>query len=183
MSLLAILAETAAHGEEAVKAPFPAFDPAWFASQLFWLAVFFLGLYYVLSRHILPKLDNTLSQRANSIAADLDEAARLNTQSVDAQKSQDLRLAQARSKARETADAARASVEAELATETSRVDADLARKLETAEARISTLRANAMKNVEQIAVEAAEAMTSRLGAKTSTADVKKAVAAVLENRG
>jgi F-type H+-transporting ATPase subunit b len=185
MSLLAFLAETAAHGGEhgeAVKDPFPAFDPTWFASQLFWLAVFFLGLYFALSRFILPKLSDTLEKRANRIAADLDEAARLNNQSVEAQKALELRLAQARAKARETADKAREKTEAELATETARVDADLTRKLETAESRISKLRADAMKNVEQIAIDTAEAMTARLGVKASKADVKKAVTAALEKR-
>ena len=63
-----------------------------------------------------------------------------------------------------------------------RVDADLARKLETAEGRISKLRAYAMKNVEQIAVDTAEAMTARLGVKASKADLKKAVKAALEKR-
>lgn len=182
MSLLAFLAETAAHGGEAVKAPFPAFDPTWFASQLFWLAVFFLGLYFALARFVLPKLSDTLEKRANRIAADLDEAARLNNQSVEAQKALELRLAQARSKARETADKAREKTEAELVTETTRVDADLARKLETAEGRIAKLRADAMKNVEQIAIDAAEAMTARLGVKASKADLKKAVSAALEKR-
>ncbi|MEX1251465.1 MAG: hypothetical protein WEA77_09755 [Hyphomonas sp.] len=182
MSLLAFLAESAAHGGEAVKAPFPAFDPTWFASQLFWLAVFFLGLYFALARFILPKLSDTLEKRSNRIASDLDEAARLNNQSVEAQKALELRLAQARSKARETADKAREKTEAELAAETSRVDADLARKLEAAEGRISKLRADAMKNVEQIAIEAAEAMTARLGVKASKAEVKRAVTAALEKR-
>jgi F-type H+-transporting ATPase subunit b len=182
MSLLAFLAETAAHGGEAVKAPFPAFDPTWFASQLFWLAVFFLGLYFALSRFILPKLSDTLEKRSNRIASDLDEAARLNNQSVEAQKALELRLAQARSKARETADKAREKTEAELAAETSRVDADLARKLETAEGRIAKLRADAMQNVEQIAVDTAEAMISRFGVKASKADLKKAVTTALEKR-
>jgi len=186
MSLLAFLAETAAHaGEhgEASKDVFPAFDPTWFASQLFWLAVFFIALYFALSRFVLPKLSDTLEKRANRIASDLDEAARLNNQSVEAQKALELRLAQARAKACETADKAREKSEAELAKETARVDADLARKLEGAEARISKLRADAMSNVEQIAVSTAQAMTARLGVKAAEADVKKAVSAALEKRG
>lgn len=186
MSLLAFLAETAAHGGEhgeAEGSAFPAFDPTWFASQLFWLAVFFVGLYFALSRFVLPKLSDTLEKRANRIASDLDEAARLNNQSVEAQKALEQRLAQARAKARETADKAREKSEAELAKETARVDADLARKLGSAEARISKLRADAMSNVEQIAVEAATAMTARLGVKGGEAEIKKAVAAALEKRG
>jgi F-type H+-transporting ATPase subunit b len=149
-------------------------------SQLFWLAILFVGLYLALSRNILPKMSDTIEKRANRVASDLDEAARLNNQGVESQRTLELRLAQARAKARETGDKAREKTEAELAKETARVDADLARKLETAESRIAKLRADAMQNVEQIALEAAEAMIARLGVQASKADLKKAVSAALE---
>jgi F-type H+-transporting ATPase subunit b len=58
----------------------------------------------------------------------------------------------------------------------------MALKLERAETRISKLREDAMKNVEQISLDAAEAMIARLGVKASRADVKKAVSSVLETR-
>lgn len=176
--MIAFLAETAGQGGEA--AAFPPFETWHMPSQLFWLAILFTALYLALSRYILPKMSDTIEKRANRIASDLDEAARLNNQAVEAQKALELRLAQARAKARETADKAREKTEAELASETARVDADLAKKLEVADARISKLRADAMKNVEQIAVEAADAMTTRLGVKASPADLRKAVSAALE---
>ncbi len=173
--MIAFLAETA--GEAAA---FPPFETWHMPSQLFWLAVLFTALYLALSRFILPKMSDTIEKRSNRVASDLDEAARLNNQATEAQKALELRLAQARGKARETADKAREKTEAELASETARVDADLAKKLEAADARISKLRADAMKNVEQIAVDTAEAMTARLGVKASKADLKKAVSAALE---
>lgn len=173
--MIAFLAETA--GEAAA---FPPFETWHMPSQLFWLAVLFTALYLALSRFILPKMSDTIEKRSNRVASDLDEAARLNNQATEAQKALELRLAQARGKARETADKAREKTEAELASETARVDADLAKKLEAADARISKLRADAMKNVEQIAVDTAEAMTARLGVKVSKADLKKAVSAALE---
>lgn len=173
--MIAFLAETA--GEAAA---FPPFETWHMPSQLFWLAVLFTALYLALSRFILPKMSDTIEKRSNRVASDLDEAARLNNQATEAQKALELRLAQARGKARETADKAREKTEAELASETARVDADLAKKLEAADARISKLRADAMKNVEQIAVDTAESMTARLGVKASKADLKKAVSAALE---
>lgn len=176
--MIAFLAETAGHGAEA--AAFPPFETWHMPSQLFWLAVLFTALYIALSRFILPKMSDTIEKRANRVASDLDEAARLNNQAVEAQKALELRLAQARAKARETAEKAREKTEAELASETARVDADLAKKLEAADARISKLRADAMTNVEQIAVDTADAMVTRLGVKASQADLKKAVSAALE---
>lgn len=177
MPYIALLAETASQG---AKAPFPAFDTQWYASQLFWLFVFFTALYLTMSRYVLPKLSDTIEKRSNRIAADLDEAARLHAQSADSQRALAQRLAQARAKARETADNAREKADSELATETARADAELEKKLDAAETRISKLRSAAMKNVEQIAVDAAEAMVSRLGGKASATDLKKAVSAALE---
>ena len=46
----------------------PQFNPAWFASQVFWLAIVFIALYYVLSRVLLPRLAETIDQRAAKIA-------------------------------------------------------------------------------------------------------------------
>lgn len=159
---------------------FPPFETWHMPGQLFWLAVLFTALYLTLSRVILPKMSDTIEKRSNRVASDLDEAARLNNQAVEAQKSQELRLAQARAKARDTADKAREKAEAELASESARIDADLAKKLEAADARITKVRTEAMKNVEQIAMDTAEAMTARLGVKASKADLKKAVSAALD---
>jgi F-type H+-transporting ATPase subunit b len=63
--------------------------------------------------------------------------------------------------------------------ETARVDAEIEKKLDAAEERISALRATAMQNVEQIAVDTAEAMTARFGLKPSATALKKAVSAAL----
>ena len=180
--LIALLAEGAAHGGHTPDDAPPAFPPfeTWhMPGQLFWLAILFTALYLAMSRWILPKLSDTLEKRSDRIASDLDQAARLNDQAVEAQQALELRVAQARNKARETSEKAREKMEAEMAAETSRVDAEIAKKLETADARIDTLRANAMKNVEQIAVDTAEAMTARFGLKASAADVKKAVTAAI----
>lgn len=176
--IFAFLAETA--GQADAGAAFPPFETWHMPSQLFWLAILFMTLYVALSRYILPRLSDTIEKRANRIAFGLDEAARLNNQAVESRKALELRLAEARSKARETAEKARARSEAELASETVRIDGDLSRKLEAAEMRIGRLRSDAMKNVEAIAVEATEAMIGKFGVKATKAELRKAVARALE---
>ncbi|MEZ5998876.1 MAG: hypothetical protein R3B98_09305 [Hyphomonas sp.] len=180
--LIALLAEGAAEGHLADDAPpaFPPFETWHMPGQLFWLAILFTTLYVAMSRWILPKLSDTLEKRSDRIASDLDQAARLNDDAVEAQKALELRVAQARNKARETSDKAREKMEAEMSAETARVDAEIEKKLDAADKRIAKLRADAMKNVEQIAVDTAEAMTGRLGLKASAASLKKAVSAALE---
>jgi F-type H+-transporting ATPase subunit b len=167
--LIALLAEGAAQGHlpDDAPPPFPPFETWHMPSQLFWLAILFTTLYFTLSRWILPKLSDTLEKRSDRIASDLDQAARLNDQATEAQQALELRLAQARNKARETSEKASEKMATEMAAET---------------ARVATLRANAMKNVEQIAVDTAEVMTARFGLKASAADLKSAVSAAMEKK-
>ena len=182
--LIALLAETAAHGSEHLAEdtppPFPPFETWHMPSQLFWLAILFGILYLTMSRVILPKLSDTLEKRSDRIASDLDQAARLNDQATEAQQALELRIAQAKNKARETADKARAKMDAEMAAETARVDAEIEKKLDAADERIASLRAEAMKNVEQIAIETADTIVGRFGVSASKSELKKAVTAALE---
>lgn len=170
------LAAPAASSETAGSAAFPPFDPWHFPSQLFWLVILFGGLYLALSRFILPKLGGVIESREDTIADSLDEAARLDEQSKEAKKQQELALAEARAKARETSDKAREKVEAEIAAETQKVDAEIAERLVAAETHIQTVRANALSNVEDIATTATQAMLGRLGISVNDADARQAVA-------
>ena len=172
-----ILAAEAATGAE--KAAFPPFDPWHFPSQIFWLVLLFGSLYFILSRFILPSIGNTLERRESSIASDLDEAARLNDEALDAQKAVEVSIAKAHAKARETADKARSKIDKEIATETAKVDSELDKKLAEAETRISSLRADAMKNVESIASDAAQSVVGKFGSKAGKADITSAVKTAL----
>ena len=55
---------------------FPPFDSSTFASQLLWLAISF-GLFYLLmSKVVMPRIGSILETRHDTIARDLDDAAR-----------------------------------------------------------------------------------------------------------
>lgn len=163
-------------------AAFPPFDPWHFPSQIFWLVLLFGALYFILSRFVLPGIGNTLERRESSIASDLDEAARLNDEAVQAQKAVEVSIAKAHAKARETADKARSKIDKEIATETAKVDAEVDAKLASAEERISALRADAMTNVEGIATEATESVLGKFGSKAKKADLTAAVKTALGDR-
>lgn len=167
----------AAPATQAAESPaFPPFDPWHFPSQLFWLTILFGVLYIALSRFILPKLGGVIEKRGDTIADSLDEAARLDEQANEAKRQQELHLAEARARARETADKAREKVEAEIAAETQKIDAELAGRLADAEARINTVRAEALSNVDTIATDATQLMLNRFGVTVKEAEAKAAVA-------
>lgn len=183
MSFLALVAETTVHGDDSHgehgEAVFPPFNPEYWESQIFWLIVSFAALYLVLSRFILPKFANTIERRGSRIAADLDEAARLNDEAAEAQQALELSMAKARAEARETAAEAQATAQAQMSAKTAEADTEIEAKLTEAETTISAMRASAMEKVEDIASEAAQAMATRLGTSVSASEAQKAVKAAL----
>jgi F-type H+-transporting ATPase subunit b len=52
----------------------PQFDPANFASQIFWFGVIFAVLYFAVVRPTLPKVGKVLDARESQVAGDLDRA-------------------------------------------------------------------------------------------------------------
>lgn len=181
MSLIALMAETADYAAEPMEdAPFPPFNPNYWESQAFWLLVSFGLLYFILSRFILPKFANTIERRSSRIASDLDEAARLNDEAAEAQQALEIAMAKARNEARETAAKTQSQIDATMRDRTEQADAAIDAKLVEAEEKITALRASAMEKVEDIATEAAQALTARLGATITSGEARKAVQTALK---
>lgn len=63
--------------EHAEKGGLPQFDPEWFASQLFWLAISFGILYFIFAKKTLPDISGVIENRKNLIESDLETAEKL----------------------------------------------------------------------------------------------------------
>lgn len=163
------------HSEDAGSA-FPPFDPQYFAGQIFWLLISFAILYFMLSRVFLPRIGQTLEDRSNRIADDLDTAAQMQAEAEAASKAYDRALSDARAKAHNVAESTRASVDAELASELAEADAVAAKQASVAEDRIRKIRSAAMANIDGIAADVAQAAIEAVsGKKMTAAAVAKAV--------
>jgi len=187
MSIFATLmaAPTAAgeHAKEVVEhvesGIFPPLDTATYPSQLFWLAITFGLLLFLLSRVLLPRLGGILEERSNHIADDLDSAARMQREAEAAGKAYEQSLADARAKAHNVAETTRASVTSELEAEMQAADEQAAKQLAQAEAKIQKTRTDALANVDDIASDTAQAVVEHLFAKKfSITAVRKAVKAI-----
>ncbi len=77
----------------------PQFDPTWFPSQIFWLAVIFLAFYVVLSKLVLPKLGAAIEGREKQIEGDLARAGSLKGESDAMIATYEKALAESRAKA------------------------------------------------------------------------------------
>jgi F-type H+-transporting ATPase subunit b len=174
----AAAAEPTEHGAEHGSGVFPPLDASTFSSQLFWLAISFGLLLFLLAKVFLPRLSGIIEHRSNHIADDLDSAARMQREAELAEKSYEQALSDARAKAHNVAETTRASINAEIETEMEKADAEAAHQTETAEAKIKSLRTKALSNVDDIATDTAKALVESLfSGKISASAARKAVKA------
>lgn len=163
-------------GEHAGDKAFPPFDLTYFPSQIFWLLVSFFALYFILGQVLLPRIGETIEERNNRIADDLDSASRMQREAEDAEKTYERALADAKAKARNHAETTRQSIDAELAKDLDIADAQALKQAEAADVRIRKIRTEAMANIDTIAAEAAQATVETLiGKKITLAAIKKAM--------
>ena len=157
----------------------PQLDPDTFASQIFWLVVFFALLYWLVSRKILPAIEQILETRRRRIADDLDRAAALRAEAEEAYTRYESGLADAHAAAQARLAEVRERVQTEQAERQAKLDADLAASAKEARQRTRVARGQAMAGIDSVAVEAARAATSRLiGVDVGEDEARRAMQAV-----
>jgi F-type H+-transporting ATPase subunit b len=176
---MATSAHTSAPG--GAKPPFPPFNKDTFASQLVWLAIFFIALYVLMWKVVIPRIGGIVEARRERIEGDLAEAGRLKAQSDAALNAYEQSLAEARTRAQELANETRERLNAESEARRKKLEAELNSKLAEAEKSIAATKAAAMANVRGITTETAGAIVQRLiGTPPAAKAIEDAVADVLK---
>lgn len=183
MSVFAFVISAAAAAEEAHgeagSAGLPQLDPASWPSQLFWLALTFGFLYWLMSSRFLPALGGAIEERRDRVADDLDQASDFKRQAEDAGEAYKQALADAKAKAQGIAAEKRAEVDKEIADLQAETDAALEEKLAGAEQRIAEMKRQAAEKVGEAATETARAVVEALIDEAPTAEAAaRAVAAI-----
>jgi F-type H+-transporting ATPase subunit b len=159
----------------------PQLDSSHYPSQLLWLAISFGLLYLLLSRVLLPKVENALARRRHHIEADLAGARQLQKQSEEVAAAYEAALAEARGKASGIAGDMRAKLTAEVDAERNRVDEAIVAKIAAGESDIADTRRKALGEVEGITTAVVGDIVNRLIGRTpGPAEVKAAILAQRE---
>ena len=154
----------------------PQLDPNTFSPQLIWLAITFIGLYFVMARMALPKIGHAIEQRRTRIANDLDQAQALKEATDRAVAAYEERMAEARSNAHAIAQATRQRLKEEVDAERARIDADLAAQVALAEKRIAKVKEKALEDIQKVAADLAGDIVAQLiGTKVSGPQAGEAV--------
>jgi F-type H+-transporting ATPase subunit b len=168
---------------DAQKAGMPQFDLSRFPSQIFWLGVTFLVLYWVMSKIALPRIGEVLEARANRIGGDLDRASALKAEADQIKAAYEKALGESRAKAQEVGRSTEASLAREAADRQARLGNELAGRIRDAEGRIAAAKASAMGNLAGVAAEVATLAVQRVaGVGISPAEADQAARAALARR-
>ena len=133
-------------------------------------------LYWLMSKHAIPRVQAALEARAERIQGDLDRAAKLQQDAAALAESHAATISKARDEAREALRVAQADTQATLDSRQTSLAEEIAKQTSEAEKRISVAKDEAMSNVRDIAIEAAQAIAERLT--HSNIDNSKTTAAV-----
>lgn len=157
-------------GEAHHEGGFPPFQTENFAPQLVWLVLIFGLLYVLMSRLALPRVGGIIENREARIAADLDASRDMQAKAQAAAAANDENLRLRREEAQAIGRDAQQKIAAETAAQRTLAETQAAEKIRAAEERIAAAKAQALGNVEQIAVDAAAAIVQKLsGASVDTA--------------
>jgi F-type H+-transporting ATPase subunit b len=159
----------------------PQFDPSSYSSQLFWLVVSFIVLYWIVAKLAIPRIGEVLDQRARVIQEDLDRALALKAETDAAVAAYEKAMAAARDQAgehmRSVTNEAKATAEAR----TSELGAAVAKQVADAEARIAKAKDDALASLKGLAAETAKDVVAKLAnLSPSQGDVDAAVLTALK---
>jgi len=152
--------------------------PTIFWSQLFWLAVVFGILFFVIGRGMLPKIETTVDDREAKVVEDLAAADRARTQADETEAEYRARMDSVRSEALKVTAAAKQDSNRATEARVGAADAANRERIEAAEARLRAATDAALKDIESVAAQAAQEIVERLtGVSVGKSEATRAVEA------
>ena len=131
-------------------------------SQIVWLAIIFVVLYFLLARWALPQVANVLELRAATIGADLEAARMAKIEADGAVAEFTAATREAQSSAQASIAAATTAAKAEAAQQSAVLNERLDAQLAEAEQRIGAARTSALGALRQVATDTASVVVARL---------------------
>jgi F-type H+-transporting ATPase subunit b len=154
--------------------------PEIFWSQLFWLAVVFGIIFFVIGRGMVPKIQSTVDAREKQIADDLERAQAARAAADQTEEAWRERMDAARAEAAKIASEAKQASARDTEAKVKKAADKLALKLEASEKKLGEAVQSARSEIESIAAELTQDLVSRLtGMKVEKKDAADAVKAEL----
>ena len=169
----------------------PQLDVATYSSQIFWLIVSFVVLYFLVAKLAMPRIAEVLEERQERIEDDLDKAETLKKEAYQVRIEYEKALSAAREKAQDATRYAKEEIAKRSAEAESAAQVKVTVMLEEAEKRIAASKTGAEETLGEpisslersVAQEVvANAVQKLIGVDVTAADIDAAIAATMEER-
>lgn len=169
----------------------PQLDLATYSSQVFWLIVSFVVLYFLVAKLAMPRIAEVLEERQERIEDDLDKAETLKKEAYQVRIEYEKALSAAREKAQDATRHAQEEIAKRSAEAESAAQVKVTVMLEEAEKRIAASKTGAegkpgdpISSLERSVAQevVANAVQKLIGVDVTAADIDAAIAATLEER-
>jgi F-type H+-transporting ATPase subunit b len=153
-----------------------------YASQLFWLVIFFGAIFVIVGLGMLPRIQATIDARDEKIAADLKAAEEARTAADALEEVYRTGMDKGRTEAGKLSAEAKSEAIRNTEKAIAKADKAIASKVDKATAKIKDARASARSELEAVAAEAVQAMIQRVaGVSVDAGTARAAVAKELAN--
>ncbi len=140
----------------------PQLDFATFPSQLFWLAVNFALLYWLMTKIALPRVGNILQSRAAAIKADLAGAAKLKAEAENILLNYDKTLAEAKNRARYLIKQATDDIQFEQTKQMAALEKKLESRMMESQNKLHAAKTKVLQEIKPLSAELADVMVKKL---------------------
>ncbi len=151
----------------------PQLDPSSYISQIFWLTVTFLSLWFVMSVFIIPKIKNIIDEREQKIAEYIGKAESINKQANDALKRYEKAVSEAKNRTALQIAENRAEIEKMLQKKQDEADRIFASQIAENEQILKQEREETLKLTEEIAQKIAQTILKKIGFDETMQDKSK----------
>jgi F-type H+-transporting ATPase subunit b len=188
---LVLLGHGAAVASSSSGPKLPQLDLATYSSQVFWLIISFVVLYFLVAKLAMPRIAEVLEERQERIEDDLDKAETLKKEAYQVRIEYEKALSAAREKAQEATRHAQEEIAKRSAEAESAAQVKVTVMLEEAEKRIAASKTGAegkpgdpISSLERSVAQevVANAVQKLIGVDVTAADIDAAIAATLEER-
>lgn len=145
----------------------PQLDVSTYTSQIFWLCVSFLMMFFIMSQFIVPKISEIMSQRQRKIDDYLSAAHEFKMQTEEIVEKYEEALEKANKKADEAMGKARQTVQELIDKSQKEADDKLKLRLSESEKQIAEIRQDAAEKAEIISIDLAADIAAKIGLKIS----------------
>ena len=188
---LVLLGHGAAVASASSGPKLPQLDLATYSSQVFWLIISFVVLYFLVAKLAMPRIAEVLEERQERIEDDLDKAETLKKEAYQVRIEYEKALSAAREKAQQATRHAQEEIAKRSAEAESAAQVKVTVMLEEAEKRIAASKTGAegklgdpISSLERSVAQevVANAVQKLIGVDVTAADIDAAIAATLEER-